>query len=203
MSGIAGRLHLEPGRHVDRTLLQRMSSAIAHRGPDDQGLWCEGAVGLVHRRLKTLDLTDAGRQPMSSEDGTVWVVLDGDLLNQAELRDELMLDVYRFRARSDAEVLVNLYHRHGVDGLQRLRGAFAFAIWDADRRELCLARDRVGEKPLCYHADTEGITFGSEIKAVLQDPDVDREPDPVAIHHYLTYQCVPAPLCALDRKSVV
>jgi asparagine synthase (glutamine-hydrolysing) len=196
MSGIAGRLHLEPGRHVDRALLQRMSSAIEHRGPDDQGLWCEGAVGLAHRRLKTLDLTDAGRQPMSSEDGTVWVVLDGDILNHGELRQELMVDGYRFRSRSDAEVLLNLYHRDGVECLPRLRGAFAFAIWDTERRELCLARDRVGEKPLCYHADTDGITFASEIKAVLQDRDVDRDPDPVAIHHYLTYQCVPAPLCA-------
>jgi len=196
MSGIAGRLHFEPGRDVEPALLQRMCSAIAHRGPDDAGTWREGPIGLGHRRLKTLDLTEAGHQPMRSEDGTLWLVLDGDILNHAELRHELTLDGYRFRSRGHAEVLLNLYHRDGVACLQRLRGAFAFAIWDAQRRELCLARDRVGEKPLCYHADTEGITFGSEIKVVLQDPSVDRDPDPVAIHHYLTYQCVPAPLCA-------
>jgi asparagine synthase (glutamine-hydrolysing) len=196
MCGIAGKLNFEQGRDVDPALIQRMCEVIAHRGPDDAGIWCDGEIGLGHRRLSIIDLSDAGRQPMCNEDGSLWIVFNGEIYNFVELRLELEMQGYRFRSQTDTEVLLHLYHRDGVECLQRLRGMFAFAIWDAGRRELFLARDRVGKKPLCYHADAYGITFGSEIKAVLQDPEVDREPDPVAIHHYLTYQCVPAPLCA-------
>jgi asparagine synthase (glutamine-hydrolysing) len=196
MCGIAGKLSFEQGRNVEPELIQRMCEAIAHRGPDDGAVWCDGPIGLGHRRLSIIDLSEAGRQPMCNEDGSLWIVFNGEIYNFLELRHELEQQGYRFRSRTDTEVLLHLYHRDGVDCLHRLRGMFAFAIWDARRRELFLARDRVGKKPLCYHADPYGITFGSEIKAVLQDPEVDREPDPVAIHHYLTYQCVPAPLCA-------
>ena len=198
MCGIAGKLSFEQGRGVDPGLIQRMCEVLAHRGPDDAAIWCDGPIGLGHRRLSVIDLTDAGRQPMCNEDGSLWVVLNGEIYNFPELRHELEQQGYRFRTRTDTEVLLQLYHRDGVDCLHRLRGMFAFAIWDVRRRELFLARDRVGKKPLCYHADAHGITFASEIKAVLQDPEVDREPDPVAIHHYLTYQCVPAPLSAFS-----
>jgi asparagine synthase (glutamine-hydrolysing) len=196
MCGIAGRLNFEQDRDVDPGLIQRMCDVIAHRGPDDAGIWCDGPIGLGHRRLAIIDLSELGRQPMCNLDGSLWITFNGEIYNYLELRQELEEQGYRFRSRTDTEVILNLYHRDGVDCLQRLRGMFAFAIWDANRRELFLARDRVGKKPLCYHADAYGITFGSEIKAVLQDHEVDREPDPVAIHHYLTYQCVPAPLCA-------
>jgi len=198
MCGIAGKWVFGQGRDVDPGLIQRMCDVIAHRGPDDAGMWCDGPIGLGHRRLSVIDLSAAGRQPMCNEDGSLWIVFNGEIYNFQELRLELEQQGYRFRSRTDTEVLLNLYHRDGVACLDRLRGMFAFAIWDVHRRELFLARDRVGKKPLCYHADAYGITFGSEIKAVLQDPEVDREPDPVAIHHYLTYQCVPAPLCAFQ-----
>src|SRR5262249_51502401 len=113
MSGIAGRLNFEPGRDADPALLQRMCEAIAHRGPDDAGIWCAGPVGLGHRRLATLALTPAGRQPMCSEDGSLWIVLNGEIYNHVELRRELEQDGYRFRSRTDAEVLLHLYHRDG------------------------------------------------------------------------------------------
>ncbi|HXJ69179.1 MAG TPA: asparagine synthase (glutamine-hydrolyzing) [Verrucomicrobiae bacterium] len=196
MCGIAGKLNFEQDRAVDPGLIQRMCDVIAHRGPDDAGVWCDGPIGLGHRRLAVIDLSELGRQPMCTADGSLWITFNGEIYNYLELRQELEQHGYQFRSRTDTEVILNLYHRDGIECLQRLRGMFAFAIWDTRRRELFLARDRVGKKPLCYHADEYGITFGSEIKAVLQDPDVDREPDPVAIHHYLTYQCVPAPLCA-------
>jgi len=195
MCGIAGRLNFEPGRVVDPGLIQRMCDVQAHRGPDDAGVWCDGPVGLGHRRLSILDLSAAGHQPMS--DGrSLWIVFNGEIYNHVELRRDLEFLGCEFRSQTDTEVVLHLYRRYGVECLERLRGMFAFAIWDARRRELFLARDRVGKKPLSYFSDAEGITFASEIKALLQDPRVEREPDPVAIHHYLTYQSVPAPLCA-------
>lgn len=196
MCGIAGKLHFEPGRPVDAALIRRMCDAIAHRGPDDAGIWCRGPVGLGHRRLSIVDLSAAGHQPMSNVEGTLWIVFNGEIYNFQELRDGLEREGHTFRSRTDTEVLLKLYERDGIECLQHLRGMFAFAIWDVRRQELVLARDRVGKKPLCYHLDEEGLTFGSEIKAVLEDPAVGREPDPVAIHHYLTYQSVPAPMCA-------
>jgi asparagine synthase (glutamine-hydrolysing) len=173
-----------------------MCDTIAHRGPDDAGLWSHGPVALGHRRLSILDLSPAGHQPMSCAGGSLWIVFNGEIYNFRELREELEREGVVFRSRTDTEVILRLYRRDGVDCLRRLRGMFAFAIWDAREQQLFLARDRVGKKPLVYHADGRGITFASEIKAVLQDPGVGRELDPAAIHHYLTYQSVPAPMCA-------
>src|SRR5262245_31805906 len=196
MCGIAGRLEFDPGRSADPALVQRMCDTIAHRGPDDSGVWAHGPVALGHRRLSILDLTPAGHQPMTHLNGALCIVFNGEIYNFRELRADLERRGHVFRTRTDTEVVLHLYERHGVGCLDRLRGMFAFALWDAREQQLFIARDRVGKKPLAYHADDEGITFASEIKAVLQDPDVDREPDPVALHHYLTYQYVPAPLCA-------
>ncbi len=196
MCGIAGRMEFEPGRKADPELVQRMCDAIAHRGPDDAGVWAEGPVALGHRRLSIIDLSPAGHQPMPNADGSLWIAFNGEIYNFLELRAELEREGHAFRSRTDTEVLLHLYQRDGVECLQKLRGMFAFAIWDVKRQQLFLARDRVGKKPLAYRTDGRGLSFGSEIKAVLQDPDVEREPDPVALHHYLTYQCVPAPMCA-------
>ncbi len=196
MCGIAGRMEFEPGRKADPELVQRMCDAIAHRGPDDAGVWAEGPVALGHRRLSIIDLSPAGHQPMPNSDGSLWIAFNGEIYNFLELRAELEREGHAFRSRTDTEVLLHLYQRDGVECLQKLRGMFAFAIWDVKRQQLFLARDRVGKKPLAYRTDGRGLSFGSEIKAVLQDPDVEREPDPVALHHYLTYQCVPAPMCA-------
>ena len=196
MCGIAGRLEFDPACSVDPALIRRMCAAIEHRGPDDEGVWTQGPIGLGHRRLSILDLSSAGHQPMPNVTGTLWITFNGEIYNFLDLRADLERAGVVFRSRTDTEVILHLYEREGVECLKRLRGMFAFAIWDTRAKALFMARDRIGVKPLCYHTDERGITFASEIKAVLQDPGVSHEPDPVAIHHYLTYQSVPAPLCA-------
>lgn len=196
MCGIAGRWNLDPDRPVSGALVRRMCDAIAHRGPDDAGVWTEGRAGLGHRRLSIVDLSPAGHQPMPSPSGTCWIAFNGEIYNFLELRAELEREGVTFRSRTDTEVILALYEREGIACLRRLRGMFAFALVDRERRKLFLVRDRIGVKPLCYHVDREGVSFASEIKALLQDPAVRGEPDPVAIHHYLTYQSVPAPMSA-------
>ncbi len=196
MCGIAGRLEFDSARRVDAALIRRMCAVLEHRGPDDEGIWTQGPIGLGHRRLSILDLSAAGHQPMSNATGTLWIVFNGEIYNFLELRAELERAGATFRSRTDTEVILHLYEREGVECLHKLRGMFAFAIWDTRAQSLFVARDRIGVKPLCYHADARGITFASEIKAVLQDSGVSHDPDPVALHHYLTYQSVPAPMCA-------
>ena len=201
MCGIAGKLNLDPAQPVDEALLRRMCRALRHRGPDDEGVAVLGGIGLGHRRLSIIDLSPAGHQPMRNDDGTVWLVFNGEIYNFSELRVELEASGARFRSRTDTEVILRLYEREGVECIHRLRGMFAFAIWDARRRTLVLARDRLGVKPLFYRLSADSLIFASELKAILEDPDVAREVDPVAIHHYLTYQCVPAPFCAFKGIS--
>jgi asparagine synthase (glutamine-hydrolysing) len=196
MCGIAGRWNFVSGRPVAAEQVRRMCDAIAHRGPDDAGVWCEGAVGLGHRRLSIVDLSAAGHQPMLSPSGRCWIAFNGEIYNFLELRAELERDGVVFRSRTDTEVILALYERLGIACLEKLRGMFAFALYDVRERRMFLVRDRVGVKPLCYHHGPEGIAFASEVKALLQDPAVGREPDMSAIHHYLTYQAVPAPMSA-------
>jgi asparagine synthase (glutamine-hydrolysing) len=193
MCGIGGKLYFDPARPVEREILERMNAALAHRGPDDSGIYCDGSMGLAHRRLSIIDLSPAGHQPMSNEDGTIWIVFNGEIYNFQELRSRLAEQGHRFRSRTDTEVILHLYEERGVGCLESLRGMFAFAIWDAPRRQLFLARDRLGKKPLCYHQDAEAFRFASEAKAILQDPAVDARPDPVGVSHYLTYGYVPSP----------
>jgi len=196
MCGIAGKLYFDPLRPVDESLLRRMCDAMSHRGPDDAGIFTRGPVGLGHRRLSIIDLSPLGHQPMSNDDGSVWITFNGEIYNFPELRRELEQAGVSFRSRSDTEVLLKLYEARGTDCLRQLRGMFAFAIWDARRRLLFMARDRLGVKPLCYRLGADGLTFASEIKGLLQDPEVGREVDPVAIHNYLTYQYIPGPRSA-------
>jgi len=193
MCGISGKLYFDPARPVERELLERMNAVLAHRGPDDAGVYCQGAVGLAHRRLSIIDLSPAGHQPMSNEDGTIWIVFNGEIYNFQELRSRLAGGGHRFRSHTDTEVILHLYEERGVGCLESLRGMFAFAIWDAPRRQLFLARDRLGKKPLCYQQDAEAFRFASEAKAILQDPAVEARPDPAGISHYLTYGYVPSP----------
>jgi asparagine synthase (glutamine-hydrolysing) len=193
MCGIVGVLHFDSGRPVDHALLQRMTDVLAHRGPDGRGVHVDGAAGLGHRRLAIIDLSAEASQPMTNEDGTVWVVFNGEIYNFKQLRDELLARGHAFRSRSDTEVLVHLYEEYGDDLVQRLRGMFAFAIWDARRRRLLLARDRFGQKPLYYQQDAGALRFASEVKAMLEDPEVPRAADPEAIDDYLTYGYVPDP----------
>ncbi len=193
MCGICGKLFVDAERRVDRELIARMCSVLHHRGPDDEGVYCKGAVGLGHRRLSILDLSRAGRQPMSNEDGTVWLVCNGEIYNYPQLRQELIERGHTFSSRTDTETIIHLYEERGIDCLAGLRGMFSFALWDSVKRRLLLARDRAGQKPLVYFWDGRQLVFASELKSLLQDDTIERSIDPLAIHYYLTYQYVPAP----------
>lgn len=196
MCGICGTVNHEAGVPVDPALIRRMSAALAHRGPDGEGIHVEGNIGLGHRRLAIIDLSPAAAQPMPNEDETLWITFNGEIYNFHELRRELEARGHRFRSQADGEVILHLYEEDGTGCLRRLRGMFAFGLWDANRQRLFLARDRVGKKPLVYFQDTRRFLFASEPKAILQDPAVPIAPDPQAIHHYLTYGYVPSSLSA-------
>jgi asparagine synthase (glutamine-hydrolysing) len=186
MCGICGKLYYDPGAEVAPELLQRMMDVIAHRGPDGEGRYLSGPVGLGHRRLAIIDL-NTGAQPMTNEDGTVWIVFNGEIYNFPELRRELLAKGHRFSSTTDTEVIIHLYEEYGAACLSRLRGMFAFALWDKKDGTLFIARDRVGIKPL-YYADTgTALLFGSEIKSLLADPAIRREVDPQMVDRFLTF----------------
>jgi asparagine synthase (glutamine-hydrolysing) len=192
MCGIAGVLYREPDRPTARPVLEAMGQAIAHRGPDGEGFWLEPGLGLVHRRLAIIDL-EGGQQPLGNEDDSIQVVFHGEIYNYQELTAWLESLGHRFRTRSDTEVLVHLYEEEGDRLVERLRGMFAFAIWDARRRQLLLARDRVGIKPLYVYRDHDKLLFGSEIKAILAHPDLLLSLDPQALEEYLAFGMVLGP----------
>src|SRR5438105_5671658 len=173
-----------------------MNDLIAHRGPDDEGMFAAGHIGLGNRRLAIVDLTSAGHQPMSTDDGRLWITYNGEIYNFPELRTDLEARGHRFLSHTDTAVILATYREFGVDCLERLRGMFAFAIWDAENERLFIARDRVGKKPLHYWVDADGIAFASEPKAFLADPGFIPRPDLAAISLYLTYQYVPSPASA-------
>lgn len=186
MCGIAGILYADAGRPIDPAVLGAMGDSIAHRGPDGEGYWIEPGVGLAHRRLSIIDLA-GGAQPIGNEDGSVQVVFNGEIYNFPDLRAELESRGHRFRTDSDTEVLVHLYEDMGDDLVERLRGMFAFALWDRAGSRLLLARDRLGIKPLYLLRDNEKVLFGSEVKAILAYPGVDRRVDVEALEDYLAY----------------
>jgi asparagine synthase (glutamine-hydrolysing) len=192
MCGIAGRFNFDPSHAVSRAGLIAMTDAVIHRGPDAGGYYLEGAIGLGHRRLSIIDLA-TGDQPLGNEDGSVQVIFNGEIYNFAEVRRELIAHGHRFRTNSDTEVIAHGYEQWGEHCVDRFRGMFAFAVWDANARRLLLARDRLGVKPLYYAAVPGGIVFGSEIKSLLEDPDVPREWRPEALDDYLTLLYIPAP----------
>ena len=201
MCGICGIVYHDDSRQVDENLLRQMNRSIQHRGPDDSGILVKGNVGLGHLRLSIIDLSHLGHQPMSNEDGSIWIILNGEIYNYQELREELVNKGHSFRSQTDTEVIVHLWEEEGVRCVERLRGMFAFAIWDDNQKTLYLARDREGQKPLFYAQLTDRFVFGSEVKAIMQDPEFLVEPDLQAIHHYLAYQSVPAPLSAFRGIS--
>jgi len=177
---------------ASRERLEAAMDAVRHRGPDEAGVYLDGPVGLGHRRLSIIDVAE-GQQPMADDASRLWTTYNGEIYNFAEIRRELEADGARFRTRSDTEVLLAAYRARGRDCLAALRGMFAFALWDAERRDLFLARDRLGVKPL-YTAETAaGFFFASEIPALFAMADLPRTLDPVALQHYLTLQYVPAP----------
>ncbi|MDN5941345.1 MAG: asparagine synthase (glutamine-hydrolyzing) [Nitrospira sp.] len=190
MCGIVGKLTLDGNQPVHRELIRQMKNEIVHRGPDGDGTYLSGPVGLGHRRLSIIGL-ESGAQPMSNEDGTVWVVYNGEIYNFPELRSDLEARGHTFKSDTDTEVIVHLYEAFGTESVERLRGMFAFALWDERKQFLLLARDRVGIKPLYYVNTGKALVFGSEIKSLLVDPSVERRINPRAIDRFLTYYYLP------------
>ena len=200
MCGVGGFLVVRTAatRKELEARLWGMVARLRHRGPDDEGVWTDCRAGLAHARLSIIDLSPAGHQPMASADGSAWITYNGEVYNFAEIRQELEALGYRFRSRSDSEVIVNGWQAWGPKIFSRLRGMFALAIWDRRSQRLILARDRLGKKPLYYAATATAFLFGSEIKAVLAWPGLSRTADLSAIDSYLTFGYVPAPQTAFD-----
>ena len=203
MCGITGAVWTQPEKAIDDATLRRMVEVLAHRGPDGDGSYCAAwanraesgvvpGVALGHRRLAIIDVA-GGQQPMSNEDGSVWIVFNGEVYNFRDLRRRLDGKHHRFKTRSDTETIIHLYEDEGLDFVQHLNGMFALGIWDANRHRLVLARDRLGEKPLVYRLEPDRLLFASELKSLLEVPGLPRELDPRAIDAYLTYQYVPHP----------
>ncbi|MFM9903054.1 MAG: asparagine synthase (glutamine-hydrolyzing) [Pyrinomonadaceae bacterium] len=198
MCGITGFVNNNK-QSADRTVLERMNQAIAHRGPDDDGFYIHENVGLAMRRLSIIDVA-GGKQPIHNADKTKWIVFNGEIYNYRELREDLEKRGHRFYTKSDTEVIVHLYDEHGEGCLEYLRGMFALAVWDKTNKTLFLARDRVGKKPLLYsHQQNGDLIFGSEFRALLQHPSVSREVDMDAIDSYMSFLCVPAPQTAFKQ----
>ncbi len=191
MCGIAGWYSRKPVENGP-ILMKRMLSEIVHRGPDDEGQYLQGPIALGIRRLSIIDV-EGGHQPLCNEDGTVWVVLNGEIYNFQELRSELQGKGHVFATRSDTEVIVHGYEEWGDDCVTHLNGMFGVAIWDARKRRLLLARDHFGVKPLYFYSDKDRLVWGSEIKAILVDPTIPREVDRRALDLYLTFRFVPSP----------
>jgi asparagine synthase (glutamine-hydrolysing) len=198
MCGLAGiYAFADAGRRADPALLARMRDQMEHRGPDGAGLWTsdDGRVVLGHRRLAIIDLSPAANQPMENEDGSLRLVFNGEIYNHAEIRQELeRIGGHRWRTdHSDSEVILHAFEQWGISMLRRLRGMFAFALWDAREQAMWLVRDRIGIKPLYYSVLPGRVNFASEIKALLADPEQPRELDPEAFYHYLSFLATPAP----------
>ena len=193
MCGICGMLSLDGRNRPDRELLTEMNDAMLHRGPDSSGMLLDGPVGLAMRRLSIIDLA-GGDQPIGNEDGSVQVVQNGEIYNYQELNKDLHRAGHRFQTRSDTETIVHLYEEHGLGFAERLRGMFGIAIWDKPKQRLVLARDRYGIKPLYYRVDGGNLSFASELKSLVHQPDFSREIDLGALEAYLTLGFVPAPM---------
>jgi len=196
MCGIAGKIDF--AGPVDPALLHRMCEAMVHRGPDSRGVFLDDGVGLGVQRLAIIDVA-GGDQPIFNEDRTIAVVQNGEIYNFEELREQLVQRGHRFSSHTDTEVLVHLYEDHGEAMVSRLRGMFAFAIWDARKRQLFCARDRVGKKPFFWAREGSRFWFASELQALLQDPELDRTIDEAALAVYVAVHYVPHPLSAFAR----
>lgn len=192
MCGISGLFEFGQSHTMERSVVHAMNNALRHRGPDDEGIYLGPGIGLGHRRLSIIDVA-GGHQPISNEDGTIWVLLNGEIYNYPELSRDLQARGHRFATRSDTEAIVHLYEEYGDDCFKHLRGMFAIAIWDSRRRRLVLGRDRVGKKPLYYLADRDRIIFASELKAILTVSGVSRSIDDHAVCDYFSLGYIPAP----------
>src|SRR3569623_129749 len=198
MCGIVGALVFAGNEfRVRDNYLTRMRDTMLHRGPDGGAHWIseDGKVGLGHRRLSIIDLSNVADQPMCNEDGTLWVAFNGEIYNHAEIRAELQrVGNHRWKTdHSDTEVILHALEQWGIKCIERFRGMFAIALWDTKKREMWLIRDRIGVKPLYYSVHHGRITFASEIKALLEDPDQRRAVNEEAMYHYLSFITTPAP----------
>jgi asparagine synthase (glutamine-hydrolysing) len=192
MCGICGLTYFDRERVVPEAIIKRMCDAMTHRGPDDEGLLVKRNTGIGMRRLSIIDLS-TGHQPICNEDGTVWIVFNGEIYNYLEVRDELMKRGHKFRTKSDTETIIHAYEEYGVDCPKKLNGMFGFAIWDQKNQTLFIARDRLGIKPMYYYYDTERLVFASELKSLLQVKEVPRQVELQALDMYLTFEYIPAP----------
>lgn len=197
MCGICGKL-IFSSEPVEPSLIARMAGLLRHRGPDEERIYSAPHIGLGQTRLSIIDLDKSATAPLSNEDDSIWVVFNGEIYNFQQLRRELEDKGHTFRTRTDTEVIVHLYEQYGFDCLQKMRGMFAFALWDSARKLLFAARDRLGKKPFAYHLDGSALTFASEIKAITSDPNISVSPNFSALHRYLSYQYVPSPLTAFE-----
>jgi asparagine synthase (glutamine-hydrolysing) len=177
----------------DERLISGMTDEMVHRGPDQHGVYCDEGISLGHRRLSIIDLSEQGRQPMSNEDGSLQLVFNGEIYNFQELRKELQQKGHTFSSRADSEVIIHAYEEYGVESVNRLRGMFAFAIWDRTKKTILAARDRIGIKPLYYYSDNGKLVFGSEIKSILCHSEISRTLNHQALYDYLGFEFVPAP----------
>ncbi len=177
----------------DKELVTAMANEIAHRGPDQRGIFCLDEISLGHMRLSIIDLSEHGRQPMSNEDGSIHLVFNGEIYNFQELRKDLLDKGHHFISRSDSEVIIHNYEEYGLDAIHKLRGMFAFAIWDANRKSLLIVRDRIGIKPLYYYYKDGKLVFASEIKAILKDKTIERKLNHQALYDYIGFEFVPSP----------
>lgn len=192
MCGIAGIFYSDINRPVEPNLIEKMCNVIHHRGPDEWGMWCKDHVGFGMKRLSIIDLS-SGKQPIASPEGNIRIVFNGEIYNYRELRLQLENKGYRFLTNTDTETILYQYEEYGIDCVQNLRGMFAFAIWDARTRKLFIARDRFGKKPLHYYLDGDKFVFGSEIKSLLQHPEILKEVNHQAIINYIAYGYTPEP----------
>lgn len=192
MCGISGILSLKNQEKITPEMIVPMCEVMRHRGPDEEGIHCQGPIGLGMRRLKIIDL-DSGSQPIFNEDRSVCVVFNGEIYNYKILREELIKKGHSFKTQSDTEVLVHLYEEEGEDFLCSLNGMFAIALWDQKHEKLILARDRFGEKPLHYLCSNKRLTFSSELKSILTSvPEIPRL-DSEAVYQYFVSNYIPAP----------
>lgn len=202
MCGLTGIFHFKNSAQVDEAALARMRDTLAHRGPDDSGVYISKnqKLGFGFRRLSIIDLSPAGHQPMTStcSDGTLWVMLNGEIYNFGELRHELEKKGHPFRSKSDTETILHSYEEKGLEAVQDLNGMFAIALWDEKKQRLWLVRDRLGIKPLYYTVQNGMLIFGSEIKAILAHPAVKKKLNEEALFHYLTFGCCPAPMTLFE-----
>lgn len=196
MCGISGFINLN-GYTVDKRILKTINDTLVHRGPDDEGYFIHNNVGLAARRLSIIDLT-SGHQPISNENGSIWITFNGEIYNYPDLRLRLIDKGHRLRSKSDTEVIVHLYEEYGMDFIQHLNGMFAFVIYDIKKQKIIAARDRLGEKPLYYAVFDNTFIFGSELKAILKHPKTKRKIDLDSLNRYLSLEYIPSPYSIIN-----